>query len=209
MSSEQTDAMRGAWLLLMAMLLAACTSTTESSSFPMEPAPCAGPRLPGVLEEDRRTGWRSIAEMVDDAEDDERVRAWVTFDRIRSTEEASMLAEGMRLNGVLLVWDEVQGTTAKAWDGSHDEFGSAELPDRARATLRRSLDRPREAHLQPADPDVSAGNPPVGGVLAVGTPEELSRFVRENECSVYSVGRPTHPVRGGGSPPLSRRLDDS
>ena len=181
-------------VLLATLLLAvACSDDDDgggagtAAELPDGPAACAGAPRDG-LAEGHAFQWDAAVTAL---EADPAARVWLGFSRVLSVADVGKLLEPLTVHHVLLVYEENQGTYLKAQGPVPDvPADDPAVRDAARALLGEVGGRTNPLPigspdaLQPADPAVASGDPPIAGLVASG---DIATAIDADPCLIHSM----------------------
>jgi hypothetical protein len=184
---------------------------STTAGIPIEPAACAGPSRDGT-EEGRQYTWELVRAAL---ADDPATAVWLGFSHIVTVDEVGGLPGDLTASGVQLVFEQQQGTYAKAQVGFDPVSVTDPALRQAAVDLLASSVGPPAAALpgiapnvfDPVDPDVLAGAPPIAGLRVRG---DIAAVIAADECLVFSLApgdAPTGPEISPAIEPDPVRID--
>jgi hypothetical protein len=182
------------------LLIGACASGDGPRSAPVgiprAPAACAGRGRDG-MGEIRTQQWDAARAAL---EADRTADVWVGFSRVLSVAQVAKLPGSLIARGVLLVYEQRQGTYAKVQQYLPDvSVSDPSFGRQASDVLGRSAAVPNQLPggapdvFQPAEPDVAAGRPPIAGLKVTG---DVAKLLHDDPCLIHSMspGRSQQPA---------------
>jgi hypothetical protein len=201
-----TNSGLGRMLLVLALVAACGDDSTDQprsgATIPEVPAACAGPGRDGA-EEVRAFEWQAARSQIASSTTQP---VWLGFSRTLSVTDARDELGGLTAHGVLLAYEQKQGTYAKVQQrfpaAAIDDPAFEETAAQVLAMAVSPANAPRIGSpdaFDPVDESVQAGQPPIAGLLVSG---DIAQVFASDECLVHSMATKEAPTGPQVSPAI-------